>query len=740
MKPKVASKKKLPKYADGKVDPNALYGQIGYIASGAGQLAKTGNAHDFSTQAGTVLGAAGQGLEIGANPALMAATGGLSAPIGAVLGAGYGAFEAVGADAAQTKVENRQFAVNNMSINNSVSNGMNAQYNLRNKINDRVPGLADGVPSFKSAYAGIPGMNGYSNFGKGKNRYANGTPGFKSKYQNGVTPNAVVAPEEVIQHGQTGQLDQVPGNYNPSNPDTQEVNLADNSAVFTNKKSLAIPGGKSTDAQIMARGARVQKRADEIMNPKEGDIKLGRIDYLTAELNKRNVEMTASLFKKKMTLDQTRTQAPNQPALPGYADGGIYTSYYNKSNPSMLLSRDQVNGMSEQDRNNIMASVQQWSGSGESPYAAGLPKSTQFTPAGQLPTGSVDSNWSNTENTRNFTKPFGEYVSTYESPRAKAATPVVEQQAMVVPSQPDLSTVNNNVIGVGNSINRQASSVRAQNVQTSIDNQFNNNSSLDGLKSGSSDSYWNPGIPTGYGSTKMPQFTPNHSYNYTQGTTTNVVNTNNPNNVTGSSSYAGSGSLGSIATDLASMAPVAYNAWNATPEVVAPIYANYMNPNQRYNIAPELQEATKQRQVARYNSVAVGGGNGQSYAADMYGKGVDQLGGLYGKAETANAQYRNEYANRYNQSEGDNVNEQRRIYDVNARNRAAARNMQRTNAETISKYAQTKQLMSNQMDADLLNSNIFSNYNTAMDPKHKAILDDLLASYVKKNGYTKIGK
>jgi len=704
MKPKVASNKKLPKYNPGtpasKMDPSAMYGEIGDIAYGAGQVLNTGNAHDFGTQAGKVLGSTGKGLSIGANPALMAATGGLSAPIGAVLGAGYGVIDAANANSAQIKAENRQLAVNNMATNNSISTGVNAQYNLRNKVNDRVPGLKDGIPSFKSAYAGIPGMNGYSNFGKGKNRYDKGVAKFKSTEINPSVPNAMVAPEEVVKDGQTGELNQIPGQYNPNNPDTVSANLTDGSSVFSNRQSQVIPGGKKTPAQIMAKATAVQKRADRVLSPKEGDIKLSRIDILTAELNKRNIEkQSENLNKYNMLVNPQLKQGTAQSYANGTPSSGSKYNI-NYGNGENIDEQIRSYGLSSEDEAGLrgLIGITGMNGTGVAGYdlgqIRGFKKNTQPAAIQQVTTPAQST-----------------ILPTVNS------TPITKQ---------DISALNTNITNSSNSINRQASSVRAQNVQTSIDNQFNNNSGSEGLKSGSTGSYWQPGVPTGYGNTKMPQFNPSHSYNYTLGSSTiDGIDTSNKIGVSGGQSHTDSG-LGSLGADLASLAPSAYNAWNATPEVVAPIYANYINPNQRYNIAPELQEATKQRQIARYNGAAIGGGNGQAYAADIYGKGVDQLGSLYGRAEAANAQYRSEYANRHNQAEGDSVNEQRRVADLNSRNRAAARNMTRSAIEGVSKYTQTKQLMNNQKRADLLNSNIFGLYNTAMTKEQRANLDKLL--------------
>jgi len=182
------------------------------------------------------------------------------------------------------------------------------------------------------------------------------------------------------------------------------------------------------------------------------------------------------------------------------------------------------------------------------------------------------------------------------------------------------------------------------------------------------------------------------------------------------------GGINKLGNSLMSLAPIAYNSWNSEPEVATPIYQNYTNPNQRYNIAPELAEATKQRQISRYGNASTNTGTGanMAYGADAYSRGNDQVSELMGKAQTVNAGYRNDYVNRYNQIAGMDASENRRIYDLNARNRAASRTFGAKNAEMLSQYGQTQQLMNNQLNSDRLNTYVYSLYNTAMTKDQRA--------------------
>jgi gas vesicle protein len=67
---------------------------ISQIAGQGSSLIDTSDPLSKNYQTNMMLESTGKGLSIGLNPALMAATGGLSAPIGAVLGGAYGSLTA----------------------------------------------------------------------------------------------------------------------------------------------------------------------------------------------------------------------------------------------------------------------------------------------------------------------------------------------------------------------------------------------------------------------------------------------------------------------------------------------------------------------------------------------------------------------------------------------------------------------------------------------------------------------
>jgi len=66
------------------------------------------------------------------------------------------------------------------------------------------------------------------------------------------------------------------------------------------------------------------------------------------------------------------------------------------------------------------------------------------------------------------------------------------------------------------------------------------------------------------------------------------------------------------------------------------------------------------------------------------------------------------------------------------RNRAASRAFGAKNAEMMSQYGQTQELMSNQKKADVLNSGIWGAYASAMSKEDKKFLTDMLNKYSKR--------
>jgi len=97
-----------------------------------------------------------------------------------------------------------------------------------------------------------------------------------------------------------------------------------------------------------------------------------------------------------------------------------------------------------------------------------------------------------------------------------------------------------------------------------------------------------------------------------------------------------------------------------------------------------------------------------AYGANIYGTATEGVNKIMNTAEDLNNQYRMKSADVHNQFSQMNTNEIRRTNDINARNRAAARNMKSAAVSQISDYAQNKQLMGNQIKSDVLRSEIWN--------------------------------
>lgn len=174
--------------------------------------------------------------------------------------------------------------------------------------------------------------------------------------------------------------------------------------------------------------------------------------------------------------------------------------------------------------------------------------------------------------------------------------------------------------------------------------------------------------------------------------------------------------LSNIGTDLMSLAPVAYNMLNSNPEVFQPRMERYTNPNLRANISKNIEDARRQRQIARYNqrNISSGSGMGSMFGSSIYSGGVEALNNIMSAADNQNNQYRAASADISNKVQSANTNEMRRIDDLNARNRAAARNMKSTALSQLSQYGQNKQLMKNMLKSDILNSKIWEAYSAGV--------------------------
>jgi hypothetical protein len=671
------------------------YAGISDIVGGVGGMLQGSGPGTVGNYAGNILSNVGSLAGAGAS------FGPIGAGIGAAAGLGIGIYESVASANDKRKADLATTANNNVMNSRNISDGIAAKYNMRNQNNTRVAGFEQGTPTFKGAYGNIPGMNGYSAFGKGKNRYVKGTPSFKSGSFNTDQTNAYVAPEEVTMDGHTGELNKIPGQYNPNNPDTVSANLTQGTSVFSNQSKQIIPGGKSTPANVMSRATKVQKQADRILNPKEGDRKYSRLDRQTAELNKANIEKAADNLNKYNVIVNNGGDNSNKFAkgTPGYVDRllGAGADAYNFMNSTWDKFK----------KDNYYRDPSQWP---KEVIAPGSEKKVldQFNKYNIPPS-----------------TPTGNPIHKNRTKLDARTGADAWKKSSITTSADNTEIDSNNFI-----------SEHSEIPSPSIPQIPSNNAST--VRSKTSSAKGNTNVPVQeegrLENLKMPLMTTPLT-----ATTSHVDSSKikipanigtNPNSQSPEEEVGtdwGS-KLSGIGSQLASLAPVAYNALNSQPEVVNPVYEDFINPNQRYNIAPQMQEQVKQRNIARYNNASTNTstGSNQAYGADLYSRGIEAQSNLMGTAENANNQYRSDYANRYNQQAGANANENRRISDLNSRNRAGSRNATRASIEELSRYAQSQQLMNNQTQSDKINAYVYSLYNTAMNPKDRAKLNKMI--------------
>lgn len=183
-------------------------------------------------------------------------------------------------------------------------------------------------------------------------------------------------------------------------------------------------------------------------------------------------------------------------------------------------------------------------------------------------------------------------------------------------------------------------------------------------------------------------------------------------------------------SDIAALAPVIANLFDK-PETTSPIFAQYMNPMINYNMAPELADMTAQSRSSRYNQSKMGGA-GMAYGAANYGQTLANRSKVFSAANRFSAEQKAGYADRFNQAQGIDSAEMRRIQDINMRNRAATRSAQKTGLSQLGQYAQNKQLMTNQKLSDLMNADIWSQYASDMDPETRKMIYNEIKKYIKK--------
>ena len=163
--------------------------------------------------------------------------------------------------------------------------------------------------------------------------------------------------------------------------------------------------------------------------------------------------------------------------------------------------------------------------------------------------------------------------------------------------------------------------------------------------------------------------------------------------------------VGNLFTDIAALAPTISNMY-AKPETFNATYNPYESQirqtmaNRKFDISPAKRAIRENRSISNYNAANYNPNTGANLAYRLQSQiaANKAIADLYSTASNVNNQYAGEYANTLNNLGQQRVQATNMAVYMNARSRAAARNIQRT---TLSQYAQNKQLMKNQKSRDM---------------------------------------
>lgn len=166
--------------------------------------------------------------------------------------------------------------------------------------------------------------------------------------------------------------------------------------------------------------------------------------------------------------------------------------------------------------------------------------------------------------------------------------------------------------------------------------------------------------------------------------------------------------LSSLISGAASLAPIMSNLFTSSPEAVPANYNPYATAitntmsRRRYNIDPLLRDIETNRNVANYAASQQRTNTGQDIAFRLQNAIATNKAIAAARAAESNAnnQYRAEYANTMNNLGQQWVQATNLASELNARNRATARNIRRTGLSQLSQWAQNRELMSNQRSRD----------------------------------------
>lgn len=167
-------------------------------------------------------------------------------------------------------------------------------------------------------------------------------------------------------------------------------------------------------------------------------------------------------------------------------------------------------------------------------------------------------------------------------------------------------------------------------------------------------------------------------------------------------------SLDELASGIASLAPIMSNLFTSDPEAVPANYNPYATAitntmgRRRYNINPLLRDIEQNRDVANYSASQQMTNTGHNMAFRLQNAIQANKAKAAARATESNVnnQYKGEYANAMNDLGKQWVNATNLASDLNAQNRASARNIRRAGLSQLSQFAQNKSLMRNQSKRD----------------------------------------
>lgn len=160
--------------------------------------------------------------------------------------------------------------------------------------------------------------------------------------------------------------------------------------------------------------------------------------------------------------------------------------------------------------------------------------------------------------------------------------------------------------------------------------------------------------------------------------------------------------------DFATLALIMSNLFTGNPESVQANYNPYASAivntmgRRRYNINPLLRDIEQNRDVANYSASQQMTNTGHNMAFRLQNAIQANKAKAAARATESNVnnQYKGEYANAMNDLGKQWVNATNLASDLNAQNRASARNIRRAGLSQLSQFAQNKSLMRNQSKRD----------------------------------------